>query len=164
MGIFSSLSRWLGGGSPGAPDAPRPPAASSSQPEDPIARIGAIRAARAAELETTAEQRMRACSILRDRLQAEAHDYVDLVMAHPRRDQVSELQVTVALEAYLCGVMARHGWISEMDAQQMAFVLGRKFRQQLAALGVDVTKVKLTIGSVIDNSLREMAALGFAGS
>ena len=109
MGIFSRLKGWLGSDPPivvatqGLPSSPPQPQ------EDFMARIGAVRAVHVAELETTPAQRMSVYSIFNERLDREAHDYVDVVMAHPQREQVLELQVGVAMEAYFCGLMAKRG-------------------------------------------------------
>jgi|CXWL01.1.fsa_nt_gi hypothetical protein len=163
MGFLDGLKR-LFAGADAPPTGTPPPSAPTPgmNPNDGMTRIGAIRAARAAELETTPAERMRVYSIFREALNTEAHDYVDLVLAHPQREAVLELQVGVAMEAYFAGVMARRGWISEMDAHQGAYGLGRMFRQRLGGLGIQLTQVKLTIGSVIDNSLREIVKAGLA--
>ena len=151
MGLFDSLGRWLGGRKPA--EAPAPAPAPAPARKDPIAAIGAARRAHAAELETTPAQRAAIYAVFRDALDANAHDYLDLLLASPQRERVAQRQVEVAMEAYFCGLMARRGWIDAVDAQQGAFFLGRKLRDEIRALGVDLAKVSANFGTVVDRAL-----------
>lgn len=147
MGLLDRLGRLLGRSAQPVAKASAPPR------KDPIAAIGNARRAHAAELQTTPAQRAQIYAVLRDAIDSNAHDYADLVLAHAQRERIAQLQVEVAMEAYFCGLMARRGWIDALDAQQGAFFLGRKLRDELRALGVDLGKVNANFGTVVDRAL-----------
>lgn len=130
--------------------------------QDPIGAIRHARRAHAAELASTPAQRAQIHAVLREAIDSDAHDYADLVLAHPQRERIVKLQVEIAMEAYSCGLMARRGWIEPLVAQQGAMYLGRKLRDELRALGVDLGKVNANFGTVIDRALLNIVEREFA--
>jgi hypothetical protein len=96
----------------------------------------------------------------REIIDREAHDYADLVLVHPKRERIVELEAEAVTQAYLCGVMAQRGWIERIEAEQAAFMLGRSLRDRLRGLGFPLDSVNLTIGVVIDEALGAIVELG----
>jgi hypothetical protein len=109
----------------------------------------------------TPEARQKAFSLWRRSIDAQAHDYVDLILRHPERDRVVQLEVDTFMRAYLNGYMAGQGWIDFNTALQSAFLLGRAFRDQIRALGIPLdVSVSATFGTVVNETLASIVKLG----
>jgi len=108
----------------------------------------------------SSQRRAGILALWRESIDRNAHDYADLVLGHPQREQIMELEVGAIMQAYLCGVMARRGWVEKIEAQQAHFALGRALRDRLRGLGVPLETLKLTIGTVIDEALESIVQLG----
>lgn len=108
----------------------------------------------------TPAQRGEALKIWRTTIDMEAHDYADLVLAQPLREQILQAEAEALIHAYLSGYMAHRGWVPEIEARQAAFRLGRAFRDRLRTMGVPIDTLKATLGTVIDGALAKIVALG----
>ena len=90
-----------------------------------------------------------------------AHDYADLVLTVPNsQDRILQAEVDAMMGAYLQGYMAGRGWAEADAARLAAFVRGRALRDQLRALGLPIDQLRATLGTVMDNALREITELG----
>lgn len=98
----------------------------------------------------------------RGTIDQQAHAYADLVLSHPRRDELVALEVEAIMQAYRIGYAGGQGWISEDAARQSAFVLGRTLRGQIRRLGIKLEDVEITIGVVIDDALLGITKRGIA--
>ena len=107
-----------------------------------------------------AEERAKILAVWRQAIDGEAHDYADVVLANPRREEIMRLEVETIMQAYLVGYMAARKWIEPMMAQQAPFMAGRFFRDQLRSLDVPVDTLKATLGTVINRALAEIVQLG----
>lgn len=82
------------------------------------------------------ERRMRIMMTWRQMINQEAHDYADMLLSHPRRDETKPAEIETYMHAYMAGYMAGRGWIREAEAHRAAFTLGRALRDHLRGLGV----------------------------
>ncbi len=62
--------------------------------------------------------------------------------------------------AYLAGYAAGIGWVDVVLAEQEAYRIGRALRDELRAIGIRLEELSLTIGTVMDGALRDIAKLG----
>ena len=116
----------------------------------------------AAELQQalTPEIRQKVFALWRQTIDTEAHDYADLVLAYTDRARIIELEVDTFMNAYLSGYMAAHGWIDRQIALQSAFLLGRRLRDQLRAIGLTLNTVSANVGTVLDRTLVNIVTFG----
>ncbi len=82
--------------------------------------------------------------------------YADLVAAHPRRDDLLRLEAECILQAWLCGHMARRGWVTDAEARQAVFMLGRMLRNRVRAAGVPIEAAGGNVATTIDATLLEI--------
>ena len=106
------------------------------------------------------EERSRILMTWRQAIDREAHDYADLVLAHPQREEIARLEVETIMQAYLVGYMGARGWIAPIEAQEAPFVAGRFFRDQLRSVNVPIDTLKATLATVIDDTLAEIVQIG----
>ncbi len=106
------------------------------------------------------EERARIVMTWRQTIDREAHDYADLVLAHPKREEIIGLEVETIMQTYLVGYIGGRGWIDPIEAQEAPFMAGRFLRDQLRSLGVPIDTLKGTLGTVIDDALGEIVQLG----
>jgi hypothetical protein len=106
------------------------------------------------------ERRGQMLMIWRQAIDEEAHDLADLILGHPRRDDIMRLEVSTMMDAYLMGHMARRGWIGEIDARLASHRVGRAFRDQLRQWGVPIDTCRATLGMVVNDALERIAELG----
>ena len=91
----------------------------------------------------------------------EAHEYADLVASNPTKSkQIAQLEVDTFMQVYLAGYMAKQGWIEEIEALQMPFMLGRSLRDQIRSLGVSFTNVSANLGTDMNKALEAVLKLG----
>jgi len=91
----------------------------------------------------------------------QAHDYADLVLATPsRQEQILQTEVEAMMMAYFQGYMAGRGWAEPDQARVAAFTVGRTLRDRLRALDLPIDQLRTTLGTVIDRALREITELG----
>ncbi len=100
--------------------------------------------------------RFRALSHWRSAIDLEAHDYADLVLQHPHKEQIVQVEVNAIMRACLCGYLAYRGWITPVAARQGAYMLGRNLRDELRTLGVQIDSLKTTLGTVMNRALDEI--------
>src|ERR1051326_1253580 len=105
-------------------------------------------------------RRAEVLAMWRQRIDAEGHDYADLVVAYPDRQRIVQIEGESIMQAYLLGYMAKRGWIDEGIALQSAFRLGRHLRDQLRSLGVRIDTLRATLGTVVDDVLLQIVKLG----
>jgi hypothetical protein len=105
-------------------------------------------------------QRAEILTTWRRAIDQDAHDYADLVAANPQRGQILEWEADTIVNAYLCGVMARRGWISEVDARQAAHALGRALRDRLRDTSVQLDSLNPVLGTVMTDALESIVELG----
>ena len=101
-------------------------------------------------------ERERVLLLWRRALDGREKPYADLVAAHPRRDEILRLEAEVILQAWLCGYMARRGWVPEPEARQAAFRLGMMLRDRVRAAGVPVESAGERLSSTVDTTLLEV--------
>jgi hypothetical protein len=90
----------------------------------------------------------------------DAHDFYDMIASHPNMSEITKLEAQTIMKAYLCGYMARQGWVDETEALQANLFLGREFRDDLREKGVQVDQLKPTLGTVMSDALEEIIKLG----
>jgi hypothetical protein len=108
----------------------------------------------------TPQRRNQILMTWRQTLDTEAHDFADLVLRLPQRERVLQMEVETMMQAYLRGYMARQGWISEPLALQSPYVLGRRLRDGLRAMGVSLNSLNANLGTVMSSALTNIARLG----
>jgi hypothetical protein len=141
----------------------RPTAAARDGAANPLAeRISRSWAAHRDELVDLPSPRRRAeiLATWREIIDREAHDYADLVLVHPKREQIMELEADAITQAYLCGIMAQRGWVERIEAEQAAFMLGRALRDRLRGLEFPLDSVNPALGVVINEALGSIVELG----
>ncbi len=133
---------------------------------DPIAAIGEALQKHSGELQAalTPQRRMEAYSIWRETINTQAHDYTDLMLAHPDREAVIKLEADAIMQAYLNGFMAAQGWITENIAMQSAFLLGRGLRDQVRGLGISLNSVNANLDVVMNEALSKIVKLGLGSA
>ena len=89
-----------------------------------------------------------------------AHDYADMAAAHPNTEQIAKAEAEAVMTAYLCGYMAGKGWVTEDDAIQEVYRIGRSLRDNLRALGVSFDNVSPATGVTINEVLENIVKLG----
>ena len=115
------------------------------------------------QLVLTPEARQKAFSLWRRSIDAQAHDYADLILRHPQRDRIVQLEVDSFMRAYLNGYMAAQGWIDEQLALQSAFMLGRRLRDELRRLGLRIDSLSANLGTAIDQTLVAIVKSALSG-
>jgi hypothetical protein len=96
----------------------------------------------------------------REYIDKNAHDYLDLVASHEKMLQITELEVDTMMRVYVCGFMAKRGWIEDIIAQQMPFMLGRNLRDQIRSTGISLDSLSSNTAVMIDRALRQVLQLG----
>jgi hypothetical protein len=136
-------------------------AVSVSNPCDPFAVIARAQQEHAIELENalTPDVRQKIFATWRQNIDANAHDFADLILRYPDRDRIAQLEVTVFMQAYLNGYLAARGWIDSNLALQSAYRLGRHFRDEIRRLGLPLQAVSTNTGTAIDSALLEIVQL-----
>ena len=129
---------------------------------DPMERFGESWAIHRDELASVPnpQRKQEILRIWREAIDSQAHDYADLVLVHPNRDQIMQLEVEAIMQAYLSGVMVQRGWVVSTYAEQLDFALGRLLRQKLAQLGVSWETVRGDYVKVINQALGSIVQLG----
>ncbi|MBI4864767.1 MAG: hypothetical protein HY815_31605, partial [Candidatus Riflebacteria bacterium] len=94
------------------------------------------------------------------RIDEKAHVYYDILASHPRKDDATSAHVEAMMLAWYAGHMAGRGWMAPVVAQQAAFGLGRRLRDRLKGLGVDVYDRGAAFSLVIDQVLLEIVEQG----
>jgi len=133
-----------------------------SRPLDSISRAAEIHRAELQQA-LTPEARQKAFSLWRRSIDAQAHDYADLILRHPQRDRIVQLEVDSFMRAYLNGYMAAQGWIDEQLALQSAFMLGRRLRDELRRLGLRIDSLSANLGTAIDQTLVAIVKSALSG-
>ncbi|HYF48737.1 MAG TPA: hypothetical protein VEJ63_05000 [Planctomycetota bacterium] len=109
----------------------------------------------------TAENKKNALMTWRSYIDEHQHDFADLVAHDPKSEQLAKLEADVIMRTFLCGVMAKRGWIEEMTAKQVPFMLGRALRDQIRAMGIPLEqKVNANAGTSIDMALMQVLEVG----
>ena len=101
--------------------------------------------------------------IWRQHIDVSAHDYADLVLASSGlRPAVIEAEVNIIMRVYFQGYMAGRGWASPDHALAASFHAGRELRDRLRTIGIAVDGLCATLGTTVDQALREITASGIA--
>jgi len=107
----------------------------------------------------TPEKRRDVLAMWWESIHQKAHDYADMVAAHPKNELITEAEAKAMMTAYLCGYMASRGWVTEDDAIQEAFTIGRAFRDHLRSLGVTFDNVSPAVGVIINEVIENIVRM-----
>lgn len=109
----------------------------------------------------TPEQKKQILLKWRTEIDQKAHDYADLVLAHPRRQDIEQLEVQGLFQVFLIGYMAKQGWLSKAEAEKSTFQLSRLFRDKLRDLGIQLDKLNLNFAVILDDTYQAIMNIGF---